>query len=307
MTRTCPMGYIYSMKTTSSIIAMLAVCIFAIGCQEAQQPEPPDRPRASIEGIKITDLVPPDTTDKPKEVSMQVYTYEIPSSSNDTITEIFSGLHTSYLRFASHKTFRENGFEAGFGQNELWPITGNALYRSSARKVSTNNLLFWDSLPNDAAVGRSFQDQAFYLYGRRGQKDIITLSDGQLLLRINAIALPKRKGVCLIQIKMLHKEVVLSAIKNIPGYENTGETNFNDLSIKLNMSPGDFVVLGPTLQESDQVKLGDLYFKRRGSVIVQKSKEELNNTSDSNKATFKIKKDAPLTRLYIIACVGVEN
>ena len=45
------------------------------------------------------------------------------------------------------------------------------------------------------------------------------------------------------------------------------------MTIKLNMTPDDFIVIGPIEDDDSQVNLGDLFFQRYGDIIVPSSEE----------------------------------
>jgi hypothetical protein len=165
--------------------------------------------------------------------------------------------------------------------------------------------MFMDSSTNELVTGRSFNGQKFYLHKRTGSIESITLKEGQFFWRIKARALPERKGVALVQIQVLHKEIGASAIKRLPGLK-TGENIYHDMGIKLNMSPGDFVVIGPSNEENPQINLSDLYFQRHGDIIVPRT-ENTQAKDSKGQPFYKIERNIPLTRVYVFACMGVEN
>ena len=282
---------------------MISVLLLATGCQEQQQQQ--TRPKAPIEGLKLSDIQPAHRPEQPDEMSIQVFTFEVPEKNSQYITEIFEDLSKHYVKFPNLDVFEKNGFQAGFGLHKSWPIFSNSIYRASAKTVLTNNLLFMNSSLSDVVTGSSYDGQSFYLERRRDDPELVKLRGGRLLWRVSARAMPDREGIGLVQIKALHKEEVLSAITKVPGYEQSGETLFNDISIKLNMAPGEFVVIGPAIEQGDRITLGDLYFKRQGDIATPISKDKDN--TETIHTTVTVEKNVPLLRLYAFVCTGVSN
>lgn len=295
----------------SSVSILILSAIFIAGCGEPEQTS--RRSQNLTEGIRLSDIQPEFGFEMPTEMTVQVMTYEIDADNGRYVKELFEELPKSYLKFSDLKIFESNGFEAGFGTERMWPILAGALHRSSAKSVMTNNLLFMDSSTSDVEVASTYRGQSFYLSERNISPQLVKLPAGQLRFRVRARALPERKSVGLVQIEAVHIEDVLPALKKIPGYEQSGETTFGDISMKLNMTAGEFVVIGPNIDDSDQVRLSDLYFRREGDVVVpiegDEKPSELTGgifTSENNKK-YRIKKNTPLLRLYVFACMDVKN
>jgi hypothetical protein len=182
---------------------------------------------------------------------------------------------------------------------------GDALGLAMARESKTDNLMFIDNSTNEMVAGRSYYGQKFYLHKRTGNIESITLKNGQFFWRVKARALAERKGVALVQIQILHKDLSALTPNRLPG-KKTGEQIYYDMDIKLNMSPGDFVVIGPSDKDNPQITLSDLYFQRHGDIIVPRI-EEPNAKGSKGQLLHKIVRNIPLTRVYVFSCRGVEN
>ena len=298
------------MKRSTIIILPLFLLLLS-GCQEKQQTTS-ERPKAPIAGIKLSDIQPEFGIQQPTEMTIRVFTYEIPARNSMFIEELYDELSKHYLKFPDIRVFEENGFEAGFGIQKTWSVLANKLYMASAKSIITNDLLFIDTSSNDIAIDSTRQGQIFFLHKRSNQPELIKLPAGQLVWEINARALTERKGVGLVKIEAAHLKDVLPTIKKIPGYEQSGQTTFNDISIKLNMSPGEFVVIGPKIEDNDQIRLSNLYFEREGnfvSPITDDDQKLIDNGMVPTEASqrFKVEKNIPLLRLYIFACMDVKN
>jgi len=278
---------------------MSIACLWLSSCQRRQRPAAPSK------DIKITDLIPPENLQKPSQVNLTVFTYEMPAKNASIVTDVYKSLPKNFFKFASINAFKANGFEAGFGQDAIWKQLGDSLGLAMARKSKTDNLLFMDRSTNELVTGRSYHGQKFYLHKRSGSIEPITLKNGQFFWRVKARAMAERKGVALVQIQILQKEIGTLTSKKLPGFK-TGENIYYDMGIRLNMSPGDFVVIGPSAEENPQITLGDLYFQRHGDIIIPKI-EDTDARDNNGQPFYKIEKNIPLTRVYVFACMGVEN
>ena len=279
---------------------MSIACLWLASCQ------PRKRPAAPTNRIKITDITPLENLQKPSQVNFTVFTYVMPAKNASIVTEVYGSLPKNFLKFSSVTAFRANGFDAGFGQGSaMWKQMGDALGMAMARESKKDNLLFINNSTNEIVAGRSLYGQKFYLHKRTGNIESITLKDGQFFWRVKARALPERKGVALVQIQVLQKELASLAAKKLPGVK-TAENVYYDMNIKLNMSPGDFVVIGPSGEENPQITLSDLYFQRRGDIIVPRLGEGEPRDSQG-RPFYKIDRDIPLRRVYVFTCTGVEN
>jgi hypothetical protein len=288
-----------------SVITILTVFLlsFLCGCQNNQNQ--PTELVAPGDIIKLSDIQPTHKIQTPTEMVIKMFTYELPAENIQYLDEIYDEISESHLRYPDLDLFKENGFEAGFATEPVWPIISDALYRASAQNVLTSNLLFLDSATNRIPAAETYNKQSFYLHKRRGEPELVKLPTGQLLFEVKARALPDGGGYGLVQIEAMHQKNILPTLTNIPGYENAGKTIFNQISFKLNMTVGEFVVLGPSLDESDRVTLADLFFKRTGDIFVP-----IETEIDSDKIMtpkYRIEKNIPLIRLYVFACVGIKN
>ena len=110
----------------------------------------------------------------------------------------------------------------------------------------------------------------------------------------------------MVQIVPQQKDYVSMSIKKIPGFERTGEHVYHDMSMKVYMAQGDFIIIGQACDELGQVTLSDLYFRRKGDIIVPDIKEGQEPVEQS-KMLYRIEKNIPLTRVYVFACIRIKN
>lgn len=290
------------MIKTSLYITLALTILLSAGCEPAQEKKPTG---PSLEGIKIGDLAPKDAPQMPSEIQLAVFAYEMPAENASILADIFKWLRSDFMNFSSRKAFLANGFETGFGYNHGWRQVGDALAKANARNVGTSNLLFMGSSTNEVVTGGSPAGQTFYLHKRSGQSEVVTLKDGQFLWRVRARALSEREGSAMVQIVPQQKESVSNAIKKMPGFEGAGENVYHDMAVKVYMTPGDFIIIGPASEETAQITLSDFYFRRKGNIIVPDIKE--GKIPDDGQPSYKIEKNIPLIRIYAFVCARVKN
>lgn len=289
-------------KKFAIIILTASILVAGIaGCNEPKQA----KQNTHAKTVRLSDIQPAQKPDKPTEMAITVLTYEIPEKNKKFVEQIYEELSKQYIKFPDLNVFQDNGFIAGFGMPKNWPVIADLLFLAHSSSTETNNLIFIDSSSSDIVTGATYEGQTFYLSKRRQQHELVKLPAGQLVWRVSARALPNRQGIGLAQIKAVHKEDVLPALTKLPGYENVGETPFNDIAVKLNITPGEFVIIGPDLKDSDRITLSEFFFKRIGDIIapVPPKQQQLEQTD----MKYKLDKNVPLIRLYVFICTGIKN
>ena len=290
------------MKKTLLIILLFALLILT-GCTESKKKQTDTSSSSST--LKLGDIQPLFKPAHPGEIIITAIVYEIPEKNKKYIDQIFKELSKQYLIFTDLDVFEMNGFRAGFGMQKDWPSITNNLYLASAQNIVSSNLIFIDSSSSDVPVGNSYDSQTFYLAKKADNYELIKLSEGQLAWKVSARALPKKQGMGLVQIKAIHEEEVLPALAKVPGYETVGETAFHDIAVKLNITPGEFVVIGPDMKESERITLSELFFQRTGDILTPIPLDEQNIENTNLK--YKVEKKVKLLRLYVFACTGIKS
>lgn len=305
------------MRKIFALILLTAAGLVVCGCSEPEK----TYPGVPLEGIKIGDLAPRHKEKLPPVITFRIFTFHIPQKNYIGMSKAFNILLKKPLHFSNYKAFRANGFDVGFGRNDLWGFVGNKLQDVNAKKVNVNNMIFYDENGNDV-YGRKISSNTTVRYiANDGSSAQAELANGAFAWRIKAKKLAKRRGAAQVKIQGMFVKGYGNFMSRFPGMKTKGEVIFKPAGMIMNMDEGDFILLGPhpeidhsisrgnidnTDLSLDQGNLASWFFNLRGNFTMPKPpRDEANNSS--GQTYYEIKKNVPLVKVYLIACMGVEN
>jgi len=247
------------------------------GCTEPQQ-EPLQDPWADI---KITDLASMYPEQIPPEITFNVFLFEMPAENSYLLEQIFGGLYQRPIHFADYEMFEANALLAGFGRPGMWERLAQKLVRANAEKVMMAALIIFDEIGEDiAAVPVNSEQTIFYT---DAENNVVgrSLSDGVLVWSIRSRPISSVRGVAQVQIEPVSRRSIDMVLARMGKKVSADKNEFAFAGFELQMSMGDFVLLGPGEYQSDRITLSSLFFT--------------------------LQRDKPVIRLYLIVCAGVNN
>jgi hypothetical protein len=251
------------------------------------------------EQVKIRDLAPIDNNTQPdsqrlKTINFNVYIFEIPADEISTMDKVWPMLYTQPLRFNNPDAFSENSFKVGFGQIPMWSRVANTLRSVNGVQAGTVSLLIPDGQSNDVAITALNPEQTVFYISNKGTTEGATFGRGGLGLRIQAYKIPGSRGVCTVSVLPVFSPPRRSRIPLTSGRDKTGEFLFESAGFRLNISPGDFVLLGPEKYDSMQTTLGGLLFsKPQGSLFLNELERKPPELREA-------------VRLFLIVCTSIN-
>ena len=251
------------------------------------------------EQVKIRDLAPIDNNTQPdaqllKTINFNVYIFEIPADEIGTMDKVWPMLYTQPLRFNNPNAFSENSFKVGFGQIPMWSRVASTLRSANGIQAGTVSLLVPDGQSNDVAIAALGEEQTVFYISNKGTMEGASFGRGGLGLRVQAEKIPGSRGVCTVSVLPVFSPVKRSRIPLLSGGEKTGEFLFESAGFSLNISPGDFVLLGPEKYDSGQTILNSLLFsKPEGSLFFNELERK---PPELRKAV----------RLFLIVCTSIN-
>lgn len=292
------------MRKTFALILLTAAWLVVCGCSEPKkrfQPVP-------LEGIKIGDLMPVYEEKMPSVITFRIFTFHIPQQDYPGMSNAFNILLKEPLHFSNYKAFRANGFDAGLGRNDLWRFIGNELQNVNAKKVNVNTLMFYDEDGNDIFNRNISSNTTVHYIANDGSSVQAELADGAFAWRIKAKTLAKRRGAAQVKIQGMFGKRYGNFMSNMTGKKPEGQVIFKPAGMILNMDEGDFILLGPRpgIDHSvAQENLASWFFNFRGNITLPKPPEP--GADNPDKTYYEVKKNVPLVKVYLIACMGVGN
>ena len=262
------------------ILPITCAALLLAGCDT---PAPKQAP--IWQQVKIGDLAPRVTAEPNQQLSdninVDIYIFEIPTSDANVLSDIWPLLYTMTLRFNDYDAFGANLFAAGFGEAQMWDSAGSILRTAGARMVERNSIVLLDGKTRDLTVTSLDSEKAILYASAAGRSEGVTIGPGSLCLRIRAVKIPSRKGVCEMDIQPAF--LPLSSRRSARSEEarKTLPFTFEALAFGVKMSPGNFFLLGPKQYTTEKTSLAGLFFCQPHTI--------------------------PSARLYMFVCGGIAD
>lgn len=279
-----------------SVIVAAALC----GCQEPEKrSEGP-----SIEGLKLSDLIPSTAEKLPSAIKLRLLTFDIPRQYLLQLDPTIDALGKENIKFANRKAFDRNAFAAGIGDKEAWSIIGDELKAAKAKKISTSIITIRDRDGYEVPV-KEIGENVSLIYTNADSRVIQhDLFSGTISFRIKAGPVARRKGTANIKIEAISRSLNPTIISKAAGNEEFGLTVFHSLSMMMKMEEGQFLILAPqaTLAKAKTevtaaMNLAELFFFSRGDFVTRKG----------DSMQYEIQRDIALARIYMLVCTEVQN
>jgi len=251
------------------------------------------------EQVKITDLAPIDKNTQPdtqrlKTINFKVYIFEIPADEISTMDKVWPMLYTQPLRFNNPDAFNENSFKVGFGQIPMWSRVANSLQSVDGIQAGTVSLLIPDRQSNDFTIAELGREQTVFYISDKGTMEGAKFGRGRLGLRVQAEKIPGSRGVCKVNVLPVFSSPKKNPIPLLSARGKKGEFLFESAGFRLNISPGDFILLGPKKYDSGHNTLSSLLFsKPEGSLFF-------------NELDRKPPELRKAVRLFLVVCTAIN-
>jgi len=279
------------------IFVLGCLVILLVGCDAAEKEKP------VWEQVKIGDLAPSHSGKGPsdqslKAINFNIYVFELPAEKVTALDDVWQMLYRHPLRFNDYTAFVANSFSVGFGEIKMWNRIGGLLDAAGAKRAPSVSLFLSDGRADDLAVARIYREQTISYASVGGSMVGATVGPGRLVLRIRAKKIPGARGVCYVEVHPVFSPPMRSFVPELATRAKAGELVFASAGFGLNMSPGDFFLLGPGEYISDQVSLSSLFFsKPEGSLFYPK----LEGRSTLGKPERK-----PAIRIFMVLCTSIN-
>lgn len=251
------------------------------------------------EQVKIRDLAPIDNNTQPdsqqlKTINFNVYIFEIPADEISELDKVWPTLYTQPLRFNNPDAFSANSFRVGFGQIPMWNRVANTLRSVDGIQAGIFSLLIPDGQSNNVAIAALGREQTVFYISNKGTMEGAIFGRGRLGLQIQAEKMAGARGVCKVSVLPVFSPPELSKIPLLSARGKSGEFLFESAGFSLNISPGDFVLLGPEKYDSGQTTLSSLLLsKPQGSLFFNELERKPPELREA-------------VRLFLIICTSIN-
>ncbi|MDD5458662.1 MAG: hypothetical protein PHF37_04655 [Phycisphaerae bacterium] len=240
-------------------LILAAILVFA-GCTE----QPLARERV-WEKVKIGDMATPPPLDGDQSMliaDLSMYIIELPAENMSKTAAIWDILYSQPIHFADKQAFSNNGFLAGFGVGQLWQKISATLDEAKTKKVETISILLSDSQSEDIDMLRITSPKTIFYFGAEKKMLQAQASAGKLAFTIKAERIPGQKGVTKVTVVPSFVKPKLKAIPELSKIEKNTDIFFYPASFTAQMSPGDYIMLGPQIYAPDQPTLEQFFFSQ---------------------------------------------
>jgi hypothetical protein len=227
---------------------ILVGAVLAAGCAEPVA----QRDSASVEGVTLGELMPPERTRRASVMHFWVQMYVMDTDHAAAVRECYTPLSEGGIRFLDYQAFVDNGFFAAMGIGSQAGPLADCLRRMGARQYGQANLVtdageetpFWQVYIDKATVSYTAVDE--------GQTEI-TLLDGDLSWSLTARLDPTLPD----RIRVRIRPVFLPrGLKYWPGAERLTQqmtSRFSEGRLDVSLRPAEFVVLATQHDTLDEL------------------------------------------------------
>ena len=240
-------------------ILVITILIAALtGCGPQQQEKP------IWEDLKIGDLAPIvglPASPTFRTIAFDVHIIDIPAMNIDILDKVWAMLQERQIQFNNANVFKANSFIAKFGQLPIWDDIRELLIIANGKKLRTSTLIIPADQSEVLPIETLYDRQTIFYVSNEGTMEGIDIGPGRLVLRVNARNIPNQRGTCQVKIEPVYSPPYTRFVSKTKR-NRKGEFLFEGMAFNLNMSDGDFVLLGPEKYEEHRITLSSLFFSK---------------------------------------------
>ncbi|MFH1717743.1 MAG: hypothetical protein ABIF19_10355, partial [Planctomycetota bacterium] len=182
-----------------------------------------------------------------------------------------------------------------FGKAEMWSELREMLLAAGGQRTGKVSLMLSDDEAQTIAIAGSDRSDTIFFTGVDGSHEGAKVGPGALGLRIKAGRIPGSRSACDVIAYPVFSPPTQSPIPELEVRVKQREFAFTAAAFGLNMTPGDFVYLGPRQHVSDLTELGGLFFSNpKGSLFF-------------NEAARKPPELKPAVRVFLLVCTRIDD
>ncbi|MBW8002356.1 MAG: hypothetical protein FVQ80_10095 [Planctomycetes bacterium] len=217
------------------------------------------------EGLKIGDLAPilgPSPIPAFKTIAFDVHIIDIPAMNIDILDQIWTRLQERQIQFDNANVFKANSFIARFGQLPVWDDIRELLIVANGKKLKTSTLIIPVDQSENLPIKMLYDRQTIFYVSNEGVMEGTDIGPGSVVLRLNARNIGNQRGTCQVKIEPVYSPPRTKFASKTKRSRRKGEIFFDGMAFNLDMSDGDFVLLGPEKYEKYRITLSSLFFSK---------------------------------------------
>lgn len=247
--------------TTAYILTSL---MLLTGCSGQKKEEAP------VADIKLGDLAPVGpigTVMRTQTVAFDFYKLDLPAANIQKLSDIWKMLYTRPVRLADPAAFAANYFRLVYGESQMWDKTAEMLQSAGAKEAAKISMLLDYGQFDNLVIARIRKKENMFYFTRKLEIEPVKAEPGHIVLKINATAVPGVRGVCDLNATPVLMPRQLPTLEMDPT-AGTGQVDLPLLGFTVQMSPGSFLLIGPTSYPQNKKLFSNRFFiPRRESRI----------------------------------------
>ena len=120
-----------------------------------------------------------------------------------------------------------------------------------------------ENLTQEIDIIRLREKKTVFYVAAGGSAEGVTIGPGKLNLKIKVQKMASVKGICKFKAIPSSPSPIKDILSRLPDRKNDGDFDFDVLGFNVNMSPGDFLLLGSRQKNNDPLSLANLFFNRK--------------------------------------------
>ena len=230
----------------------------------------PNKKETPVADIKLGDLAPVGhigTVMRTQTVAFDFYKLELPAANIQKLSDIWKILYTRPVRLADPAASAANYFRLVYGESQMWDKTAEILQSAGAKETAKISMLLDYGQTDDLVIARIRKKENMFYFTRKLEIEPVKAEPGHIVLKVNATAVPRVRGVCDLNVTpvLLPKKQPTVDVDPTAG---TGQVDLPLLGFIVQMSPGSFLLIGPTSYPQNKKLFSNRFFiPRRESRI----------------------------------------
>ena len=219
-----------------------------------------------LNGVKFTDIRPMYKGPLRKQdnfaAEIVFLTINVPLDNFAMADDLWDIIRDDGLLLANSDAFRANGWVAGFGSEGKWRDFQNFFRQAGCKKAGTTVMMVTPSQPDYVYVSKLSAKTDIYYYSGKSLVESVSVGAGKAGFKFELEKIPGARGLAGLSITPIYET----------GFQDTqnNQVPFNAMKFDVDLSQGEFVLLGPVLYDSESSRLSGLFFNQPGRVPAAK-------------------------------------
>ena len=249
--------------------------------------------------LTIKDLAPENPDGSPevnklKTINLDLHVLEIPVENFIKLDDIRRALSIRPLKFNNYLAFSDNSFSAYYGKNQRLSTVYDLLQIAGAQNITRVAIMLPDGDSDDIIIKQLPGMQTVSFSSMSGSSEAARIGPGVLAMHISVEKSGSINDAGTVTILPIFTRMTTNTIPEFALMEKMHDFLFTSATLKLDMTPGDFIFLAPERLITDQSTLCGLFFGNPyGSVFM--------NPQDN-----KLPERRETVRVYVLTCVGLN-